>query len=238
MITFVYNEILYRPLLNLLIWFYNIIPGQDIGIAIIILTILVRFLLYPFYTKSVKSQKALQKLQPEIQKIKEKYKNNSEQQSKEMMKFYKENKINPLSGCLPLLIQLPILIALFRVFQQGLDPKHLDTLYSFVSRPEIIHTHFLGVIDLAVPSLILALLAAISQFFQSKMLLVKQKQKKSDFASMMSQQMTYFMPFITFFIAMRLPAALALYWLITTLFAISQQYFIMKKRTFSSDKIK
>ncbi len=211
------------------------------GIAIIILTLLVRFALYPLYTKSVKSQRALQKLQPEIQKIREKYKNEPEKQSKEMMVFYKKNKINPFSGCLPLIIQLPILIALFRVFQYGLDPSHLDVLYSFISRPETINPLFLGLIDLSVPSLFLAVFAAISQFFQSKMMMVKQnkqKKKKSDFTNMMTQQMTYVMPFITFFIAMRLPAALALYWLVTTLFAIAQQYFIMKKRALSPQKVK
>ncbi len=146
------------------------------------------------------------------------------------MKLYKENRVNPMSGCLPILVQLPILIALFRVFYTGLEPEKLNLLYSFVSRPAELNSSFLGIIDLAVPSLILAIIAGFLQFVQAKMMLPKKqtgnlKIKGVDFSSMMGQQMTYFMPIITIFIAMRLPAGLPLYWIVITLFGIIQQYF-------------
>src|SRR3989338_2887446 len=109
-----FNQILVFPLLNLLVFFYNFIP--DIGVVIILLTVLVRLVLLPSFHKSLKHQKALQDLQPKMNEIKEKYKNDKEQQAKAMMELYSAHKVNPLSSCLPLLIQLPILIALYQVF--------------------------------------------------------------------------------------------------------------------------
>lgn len=232
MITFIYNEFLYRPLLNLLIWLYNVIPGQDIGIAIIILTLLTRIALYSLTAKSIKSQRELQKIQPEIQKVREKYKKEPDKQGKEMMALYKTHKINPLSGCLPVLIQIPILIALYNVFRFGIDPNHLGALYHFIKRPETINVLFLGLLDLSKSSVLLAFFAGISQFIQSKMLFTKNisDKNKSNFTNIMNQQMIYIMPFMTFIISIKLPAALALYWFVTTLFAIIQQYFIMKNK--------
>jgi len=117
----IFNETLYRPLFSLLVWVYNTIPGHDLGIAIILVTIFLRIVLYPLSHKALKSQKALQELQPKIKEIQKKFKDKQEQ-AKATMEFYKENKINPFSGCLPLLIQLPILIGLYRVFSHGPQP--------------------------------------------------------------------------------------------------------------------
>ena len=227
-----FNQILYQPLFNGLIWLYNVIPGHDLGIAIIVLTTLIRLILYPLSQKAIRSQKAMAKLQPEIKEIREKHKDKQEQ-AKAMMDLYKKYKINPLSGCLPILIQFPILIALYRVFFTGLDPQKLDGLYSFVTRPETLNTMFLGILDLSQRSVVLALLAGLFMFIQSKMLMPQKMMKQGgglkigsvDFSSLMSQQMTYFMPLITVFIAWSLPAALPLYWIVITLFGIIQQYF-------------
>ncbi|MFH1461175.1 MAG: YidC/Oxa1 family membrane protein insertase [Patescibacteria group bacterium] len=226
----VFNEVLYRPLFNALIWLYNIIPGQDLGIAIIVLTILIRFILYPLSRKSIQSQKAISKLQPQIKEIQKKYKN-KEEQARQMMALYRKYKVNPMSGCLPILIQLPILIALYRVFFTGLDPERLNGLYSFINQPESLNFVFLGIVDLSQRSVVLALMAGLFQFIQSRMIIPKLKQRQGaktgglDFSSMMSQQMLYFMPLITVFIAWNLPAALPLYWIVITLFGIIQQYF-------------
>jgi len=227
-----FNQILYQPLFNGLIWLYNVIPGHDLGIAIIVLTVITRLILYPLSQKAIRSQKAMTKLQPEIKEIRKKYKDKQEQ-AKAMMDLYKKYKINPLSGCLPILIQLPILIALYRVFFTGLDPQKLDGLYSFVARPEALDPMFLGIMDLSQRSIVLAILAGFFMFIQSKMIMPKSMMKQGgglkignmDFTSLMSQQMTYFMPLITVFIAWRLPAALPLYWVVITLFGIIQQYF-------------
>lgn len=229
----IYHLVLFQPLLNLMIFLYNIIG--DFGIAIIIVTVLVRLALVPLSVKSIKSQKALQELQPKMNEIKNKYKDNKEEQSKALMEFYKENKINPLSSCLPMLIQLPIIFALYRVFRQGLTEESMVHLYSFVQKPDVLNPLFIGILNLSESNVILAVLAGAFQFIQSKMLMPKIKKKKAtgkgimgDVSSIMSKQMTYFMPVMTVFIAMSLPSGLALYWIATTLFAIGQQYIIMR----------
>jgi len=107
-----FTIIFYQPILNLLVWLYNIVPGHDIGIAIILLTIIVKIILLPLSKKMIESQKALQDLQPKIEEIKKQFPA-KEEQGKAMIKLYQENKINPLSSCLPLLIQLPFLIAVY-----------------------------------------------------------------------------------------------------------------------------
>ncbi len=232
MIDIIFHEVLYRPLLNSLIFIYEFIPGHDLGIAIIILTILIKVILLPLSRKSIESQKALSKLQPEIKKIQAKYKNDKEKQARAIMEFYKQNKINPASGCLPLLIQLPILIALYKVFLSGLNSKVVADLYSFMPQIEHINPMFLGRVDLSERSIPLAVIAGGLQYIQTKMITAKQtqgKDKKSDFASIMNQQMLYMMPIMTAIIALNFPAGLPLYWIVVTLFTISQQYFIMKK---------
>lgn len=222
-----YNVILFQPLLNLLVWLYNLIG--DIGVAIIIVTILIRFILLPLSLKSMRSQRALQSLQPKMDEIKNKHKDDKQKQSQELMKFYKENKINPMSSCLPMLVQLPIIFALYGVFRQGLTNQSMDMLYSFVSKPENINPMFLGLVSMIAPNLILAIIAGILQFVQSWMVFSKQKKTKDKMTGMIGKQMTYFMPVMTVFIAMSLPAGLAIYWITTTLFAIVQQYIMMKK---------
>jgi len=229
----IFNQVLYYPLFNALIWLYNNIAFHDLGIAIVILTILIRFILYPLSRKAIQSQKAMSTLQPKIKEIQKKYKN-KEEQAKQMMALYKENKVNPMAGCLPILVQFPILIALYRVFFTGLDPEKLNGLYSFVQKPESLNFIFLGLVDLSVRSITLAVIAGILQFIQAKMIMPKKDNSKKkeglkignlDFSSLMGQQMTYFMPVITVFIALSLPAALPLYWIVITLFGIIQQHF-------------
>lgn len=228
-----FNLILYQPLLNALILLYQYLPGHDFGIAVIILTILIRTLLYPLMIQSIRSQKVLSELQPKIQEIQTKYKNDKERQVKEMMGLYQKEKINPFGGCLPLLIQLPILIALYQVFWRGLQPEEMTNLYSFVPQPEIIDPTFLGIINLGAPSSVLAVIAGISQFFQTKMTTskmpkIKQKEGMAQFSGMVQKQMLYFFPIFTVLILLKLPAAIALYWIITALFSIFQQYLIFK----------
>ncbi|MBL7053198.1 MAG: membrane protein insertase YidC [Candidatus Portnoybacteria bacterium] len=238
LIVSIFNKVLYLPLFNILIWLYNTVAFNDLGIAIIILTVLIRLFLYPLSKKSIQSQKAMSVLQPKIKEIQKKYKK-KEEQAQAMMDLYKEHKVNPITGCLPILIQFPILIALYRVFFTGLNPEQLNLLYSFVSKPDTLNFVFLGLIDLSQRSIVLGLLAGFLQFIQSKMMLPvsTSKGKKSDgvdFSNIMTQQMTYFMPLITVFIALSLPAALPLYWVVITLFGIIQHHFT--KVSFKSTK--
>jgi len=239
MIKTFFKTILYIPLYNLLIFFAWLVPGHSIGWAIIILTVLIRLALYPSSAKSVKIQKKIQEMQPELDKIKETHKDDKNAQAQATMQFYTQNKINPLSGCLPLLIQLPILYIMYYVFKVGLDESRFDLLYSFVPHPEKINTLFLGM-DLSHPSIYLAVIAGILQFIQAKQVLNKNNSPKKavtgasdnmgQFQNILTGQMTYFFPVMTVVIAMQLPSALAIYWIITTLFMILQQWWIYKSK--------
>ncbi|MDO8530305.1 MAG: YidC/Oxa1 family membrane protein insertase [bacterium] len=227
-----FNAILYYPLFNLLVLIYNYLPGHDFGIAIIVLTIIIRFILYPISVKALTSQKALQKLQPQLQELQKKYKEDKEKLAKETLELYRKEKINPFSGLFLALLQLPILIALYQVFWNGLKVGELNHLYAFVANPGQIDAFFLNLIDLSKPHLAFAIVAGVVQFFQTKMLVPSQPKgqgKAGDMAMMMQKQMVYFFPFITVVILLRLPSALGLYWIVSGLFSIIQQYFILKK---------
>lgn len=227
-----YTVLLYRPLFNALILLYNYLPGHDFGLAIISLTILIRLVLYPVAVKALRSQKALQNLQPKLQEIQKQYKDDKERQAKETLELYRVEKINPFSGLFLAIVQIPILIALYRVFWSGLKPSELAQLYGFVANPGHINAVFIGLIDLSKPSILLAIVAGILQFFQTKMLMPSQPKsgiKNGDMAAMMQKQMMYFFPFITVVILWRLPSALGVYWIVSGAFSIIQQYFIFKK---------
>ncbi len=220
--------IVYQPLFNLLIVFYNIVP--DLGVSVILVTALIKGLLYPMGLRAAKSQKEIQGVQPEIKKIKEKYKNNREVQAKEMMELYRRKGINPFSSILPLFIQLPVLISLFRIFRMGLVEEQMQHLYSFVAVPEVLNSTFLGLVDLSEPHILFAVLAAAGQYLQMKMTMPKPTAKKEEEKpKAMQSQMTYFLPGFTFIILLRLPAVVGLYWLVTVAFSVFQQYIVKKE---------
>jgi len=231
-----YNTFLYQPIFNLLVFLYNTIPGNDIGIAIILLTILIKLVLFPLSAKSIRSQRDLQKIQPKVAEIQKKYKDQRERMSKELMELYKREKINPFSSCFPLLIQLPFLIAVFHVFNHGLSgPESLDALYSFVSNPGELNPISFGFVDLSKPNIYIALLAGVAQFWQAKMLVRKKPaidspgSKDEGMAAVMNKQMLYMMPLLTVFIGSRFPGGLALYWFVTTLLTVLQQKNVFEK---------
>jgi len=231
----IFNIIFYQPLFNLLVYFYNIIPGNDIGIAIIVLTVIIKLLLYPLSIKSIKSQKALQDLQPKIEALKAKYKDQKEKLASEMMELYKKEKVSPFSSCLPLLIQFPFLIAVYQVFRAGLSNGSFDQLYSFVANPGQINPIAFGFIDLSEPQIFLAVLAGAAQFWQSKMLISKKPEIKSEgskdenMMTTMNRQMTFMMPIITIIIGFSLPGGLVLYWFVMTLLTALQQLITFNK---------
>ena len=230
-----FNTILYQPILNLLVFFYNVIPGNDIGLAIIALTILVKLILLPLSMQSLKSQKALQDVQPKLDALKKEFSDDKEKLAAETMKLYKEQKVNPLSSCLPLLIQFPFLIAVYQAFRIGLTSEHLELIYPFIHNPGQIDPSSFGIINLAIPSVILAVLAGGAQFVQTKMLSTKSPASKTKGAkdegalASMNKSMLYFMPFITIIIGTRLPGGLTLYWLLTTVLTVVQQKFLFAR---------
>jgi YidC/Oxa1 family membrane protein insertase len=234
-----FDLVFYQPLYNLLVIFYNVFPG-GIGVAIIALTLLIKGILFPLTFKSLKSQRDLQSIQPKIAEIREQYKDDREKMAMELMNVYKENKVNPMASCLPLLIQLPIFLALFRALRDGIGEVDAAMLYGFVANPGAIDTMFLG-IDLATISIALAILAAIAQYIQVRRTVMSRPPQQVakqpgavDEAMManMNKMMLYVMPTITLFIgSTSLPGGVMLYWLATTfLTVVLYTIFLPKKK--------
>lgn len=252
-----FNTFFYEPLYNGLIFLVSIVPGADIGIAVILLTLAVKIALFPFSHKGTKVQTAMKEIEPDVKALQEKHKENKEELARKTMELYKERGVNPFSGCAPLLVQLPIIIALYWVFYKGLAvPPDLlatlpykegsingellnkDILYSFVRMPEFLRTNFLGVIDMTQKSIALALLAGITQYYQMKRAFPgaggfpkSTGSFKEDFSKNMAFQMRYILPvFITVF-AYTISAAVALYWVVSNTFAIVQESVSRRKHS-------
>ena len=234
-----FHQVLYQPIFNLFVELYNILPGHDVGIVIFVLTAVVRLVLYPLTTSSIKAQKSMQELQPKLQAIQKEYPGDKQKQAQATMELYKTHKINPLSSCLPMLVQFPILIALFLVMRDGLaSAKLAQNLYSFVSNPGTINPISFGFLDLARPSVVLAILAGAAQFLQAKMMSSGMKKpppeagaggKDEGMAAMMNKQMLYFMPVMTVVIGIKFAAGLTLYWFLSTALMVLQQLIVMRK---------
>lgn len=229
-----FQVVLTQPMFNAFVGLYNLIP--DVGVVILIITVLIKVVLYPLTASSIKSQKALTDLQPKLDAIKKECKGDKQKLAQETMRLYKENKVNPMASCLPLLIQLPILIALYYVLRDGLTTTNFDTLYSFVKSPGQINTVSFGLVDLKNANIILAVLAGAAQFWQAKMMMRKKAPKEAgegakdeNMMSMMNKQMLYMMPIMTVFIGWQLPGGLTLYWLLSTVLTALQQVIVFKK---------
>lgn len=226
-----FKVILYKPLFNLLLFFAWLVPGHSVGWAIIIVTFLVRLALWPSSLKTLKAPLQMRQYAPELKAIQEKYKDDRQAQSQAQMAFYKEKGINPLAGCLPLLIQLPILLIMYRVFITGLNSIRPDLLYSFTPHLATINSIFFG-INLLHPDKfwILPLLAGGAQYFQTRSMqaINPAAANSNDPTAMMNKQMMYLFPLMTFFIARSLPSGLALYWFVTSIFSLGQQVYVAK----------
>ena len=231
-----FHEIFYRPIFNLLIFLYNVIPGSDIGIAIILLTVIVKAVLWPLSQKALRSQKALTDIQPKMEALKKEYAQDKDKLAKELMALYSKEKVNPMSSCLPTLVQLPVFIALYQALSHGLQSNGFEALYGFVADPGKIEPFLFGMMDLSVASPYLAVAAGIAQFFQAKMMITKQPPKKvpgaqdEEMLSMMNKQMLYMMPVLTVFISWKLPGGLALYWFVMTILTIAQQAYALRPK--------
>lgn len=228
----IFNQIFYQPIFNLLVFIYNILPGADFGVAIVILTILTRLAFVPLSLKTIRSQKEMAKLQPKIKELQERHKNDRQALSQATLDLYRVHKVNPFSGCLPLIIQLPILFALYRAFSLGLDPESLDTLYGFIKNPGLIKEISFGFLNLSHKNPILSLMAGGMQFYQSKLALAgsaKPAAGQEATAQIMSKQMLYFFPIMVIIISWNLPTGLVLYWVVTTIFSIGEQLYVNRK---------
>src|SRR5271170_3636177 len=167
---YLYHIIFKYPILNLLIFFYQTIAFHDLGLAIIFVTLFIRIILYPFFHNGAKQQMLMQRIQPHVKKIQEQHKDDREKQAQALMALYKEHGVNPFSSILLLILQLPILIALYRIILYELaGTAALTGLYSFVHAPTSINAMFLGLINLQAKNFWMVLAAAAAQFFQARL---------------------------------------------------------------------
>jgi YidC/Oxa1 family membrane protein insertase len=240
----IFHELLYRPLFNLLVWLYQTVAFEDLGVAIILVTIIVRLILVPLYQKSIKSQREISLVQPELKEIREKYKDDKEKQTQEMMALYQRHKINPLSGIFVLLIQLPILIALYRVTLNIFNPDTYPAFYGFVSDPQTINEIAFGFLAVnASGNLIMAILVALGQFIQTRLIMTRVKKSKTatkdgesksdqeEIAEMVNKQMMIVMPLMIGFFAFSLPVGLSIYWITSTVFTVAQEFLLVRRST-------
>jgi len=228
-----------QPIFNLLITINNLVG--DMGVSIILLTLLIQVILIPLYNKQLKSQQAMKDIQPKLKKVQDKYKDDKQKQSQALMELYQQEGVNPVSGCLPLLIQFPIFIAVYYVFREYLTEDSLNLLYSFVPRPDHLDTSFFGWVDLASPErIVLPILAGITSYFQMASMpqpeLPKADDNKKEDPGFMGQltkafsyQMKGIMPIMSLVIVMQLPAAIGVYWVTRNIFTTIQQKLIQKE---------
>lgn len=231
-----FHTLFYEPLYNLIAVVLSIVPLHDIGMAIIVVTFLVKLVLLPLNLSALRSQYIMKRLEPELNKIKELQKTKPHEASKKMIELYRNEKINPIASLFAIIIQIPIFIALYFVFSKGLtvDP---DSLYSFVTFPEILHTEAFGLFDVTEKNIIVALLAGISSYIlarrQTAAMVTKKQPHEESFQDhlmkSMKIQLLYVLPVIITFSGAILPSALALYWFVSNVITYGQDVYMKNK---------
>lgn len=241
MFSTIWHTFFFDPVYNGLVFFIDVVPGGDVGIAIILTTIVVKFILLPLSIKAAKTQKVIREIDPQIKEIKKDIKD-PQKQAQAIMDLYKVSGINPFASILLMFIQIPIIIALyFSVYSGGGVPLpgiNTELLYSFVPAPEVITMFFLGALDIAQKSLPLAILAGIAQFVHGQLAFPKLPPRdpnaapsmKDDFGRNMQLQMKYVMPLLMAFVAYTISAAIALYFIVSSLTAIAQELYLKKHK--------
>jgi len=237
MFSFIFQNLLYNPLYNLLIFLGLILPGNDIGLAIITLTLIIKTVILPISHKANRLQKKIKEIDPAIKEIRKKCQD-KEEQTKQLMELYKNHGVNPLTSILLLFIQMPIILTLFYLFYKGFEYR-LDIIYPFLQTisTDIFSVDFLGLLNVNEPYLLAAFLVGLTQFIQINISLppvkIDKNKKELDFKDNLSKsfslQMRYVMPFIFIFIAAKLPLAVCLYWITSNLFTIGHELFFKKK---------
>ncbi len=234
-----FHTIFYEPIYNLLVFFLNVLPLHDVGAAIIIVTCIVKGILLPLNISAVRSQHALKKVDAEIKKVREQHKNDPQVSGTKMMEIYKREKINPLASLFTMIVQIPVILALYWVFSKGI---HADvaSLYSFISFPENLHTHAFGILDVTKKNIIVGILTGISAYLLARRQAGsmggsenKEKNKEPSFQDSFQEslkvQILYVFPVIILFTASFLPAALGVYWITSNVLGIAQDHYIKNK---------
>lgn len=236
--TSIFHSFFYDPIYNLLVFTINHIPGGDVGLATIIVTCIVKVVLFPLSKNATKTQLKMKAFEPELSKIKEQYGQNREEFGRKTLEFYRKNEINPFASFFLILIQLPIIIALAYIFiSGGLPIIKTDLLYSFLAVPTMVSTLFLGLIDVSKTSIILSIMAGLAQFVQIRLSVPaytpptdpsKKPTFGDDLAKSMNVQMRYVMPVFMFLICLSVSGAVALYWITGSLFTIAQEVYFRR----------
>src|SRR3989344_654494 len=236
MFMWAYHSFVSYPLYNGLIFLTALFPFFDAGVIVIIFTVIVKLILLPLSLKASRAQIEMKSVEKGLNEIKEKYKDNKEEQSRRTIELYREKGINPFASFFILLIQLPIIIALYNIFlKSGLPEINTAILYSFVTAPAAVNMVFLGLITITEKSVVLAIIAGITTYFQISLASANTKPDPNtkgtaaDVARMMSVQMKYFFPILVTFISFSISSALAIYWITSNIFAIGQEIYIKKK---------
>lgn len=236
-----YHEYIFRPLYNGLIFLFDTLPWIDAGVAVILFTCIVKLALFPLSRKAIITQARMKEIQPEMDALQKKFKDDKQALSLATFDLYKKKQVNPFSSILLIFIQLPILLALYSIFvRSGLPVVNTELLYSFIQAP-IINMHFLGLFDIAGKSLILSIIAAAAQYYQIKYAVGKTPEKKEnatfqeDFARSMSVQMKYIFPIMVLVISYTTSGVIALYWTVSSLFTLAQEIYV-KKNLIPSDQ--
>ena len=228
-----WNTLFYQPIYNFLIFIVTNITFGDVGFAIVLVTVVVKLALSPLTRKSIKSQVLMKKMEPELNKIKKDFPN-KEEQARKTFELYKKYKTNPFSGCLVLLLQIPVIFALYYVFYNGISINN-SILYSFIQVPSIMHTNFLGLVEMSSKSVVLGLMAGATQFVQGYLSMpIKPKSAEQKEAPTFQEQLSesmqmnakYILPVFIAFVAWRVSAAVALYWIVSNIFTIVQEWYI------------
>ncbi|MBI4086888.1 YidC/Oxa1 family membrane protein insertase [Candidatus Kaiserbacteria bacterium] len=240
MFSTVWHALFFDPIYNLLIFILNHVPGGDLGVAIIVLTVLIKLVLLPLSLRAAKTQYAMRTLEPELAVINEKYKTDAQQRGKATMDLYRTAGVNPFASFLLQIIQLPFIFALYFAVSRGggIPFPDINTalLYSFIPLPDAVTMVFIGLINIAAKNWPLAVLAGLAQFVHTKLSLPplppraegKEQSFKDDFARSMQVQMRYIMPVLIGYIAYRFSATIALYFLISSITAILQEMVVRR----------
>lgn len=241
MFSFIWHTFFFDPIYNGLVFFVDVVPGGDVGLAIIFTTIVVKMILLPLSIKAVKTQIVMREIEPRLKALKEEI-TDKQEQARAMLNLYREAGVNPFASILLLLVQFPIIIALYLSVSNGggisLPDINTDLLYSFVPKPETINMIFIGLVDIADRSLILALLAGGSQYLHTRLSMPDLPPKdpdaapsmKDDFARSMQLQMRYVMPIVITIFAYTISAAIALYFFVSNVVSIAQELYIRRHR--------
>jgi YidC/Oxa1 family membrane protein insertase len=224
-----YHNFIYQPILNSLLWFYQI-TGENLGLAIILLTLVVRAVLIPFTLPQLRSAKKMADLKPELDALKKKHGHDAKLFQQKQLEFYKTHNVNPAAGCLPFIAQFVVLIALYQVFMNTLGGNgmgEINSLFLFWDLKSKDATFVLPVLAGILQFITsLAILPAVENQPEKRPGSAEQKQDVAEMATTMQQQMVFMMPIMTIIFSLQFPSGLALYWVITTAFSLVQQLIV------------